>query len=507
MSATATPPPAAKPATPSAMDILNDLTRDVKAITTRLNTPASGAGVEGMLTAQQAPHYAKAVGVKPFSFGRFCKATQFDREEIAPHEIGLLNQYKKALQDTGCGLNEGGGNTLVGHWLPVNFTDYGGRLTSTSAAEAIFREVKSVFTASRPGYDPEEAQWLVKNGYARTQFGDADRVVKAQSAFDDALGGTLVAPPVQGPPIPIVRPQAACLAAGAQALTLPPNGRFVRPRITGVPSVKAVGESQTTPTSNLTTGQMVLQAKKIAGAVTMTEEATAYTSGTMDAIAQAELGRSLGLKLDYFAFYGEGGTQFPDGLTSSVYSGTGGVINIANFTFPGGGVPRGIGANGNTLRPEYGDIFPALVAERSFNIDAAGGAWVMRPMVYASTAAVRTDAVTPDDGNGVLVDILRRFGEQQSQSVWRGRRVVQTTNIDDTGTKNAGTGLTDVFFGIWQYMYFASYGAIQFMTGNNGTTFLNGQYLLRGTMYGDIGLEYPGAFLWYPYVAPLSNPW
>jgi HK97 family phage major capsid protein len=486
------------------MELLNSLTTKVDSITSRLNTPA-GNGVEGMLNGQQAPYYVKAVSQsKPFSFGRFCKATQFDREEIAPHEIGILNQYKKALQDTGCGLNEGGGNTLVGHWLPVNFTDYGGRLTSTAAAETAYKEVKAVFQASRPGYDPEEAAWLIKKGYV---VGDADRVVKAQSAFDDALGGTLVAPPVQGPPIPIVRPQAACLAAGAQALTLPPNGRFVRPRITGVPSVKAVGESQTTPTSNLATGQMILQAKKIAGAVTMTEEATAYTSGTMDAIAQAELGRSLGLKLDYFAFYGDGGPQFPSGLTSSEYSGTGGVINISTYTFPGGGVPRGIGANGNTLRPEYGDIFPALVAERSFNIDAAGGAWVMRPMVYASTAAVRTDAVTPNDGNGVLVDILRRFGEPPSQSMWRGRRVVQTTNIDDTGTKNTGTGLTDVFFGIWQYMYFASYGAIQFMTGNNGTTFLNGQYLLRGTMYGDIGLEYPGAFLWYPSVAPLTNPW
>lgn len=507
MAATATPPPAAKPATPSAMDMLTNLATEVKSITARLNQPASGAGVEAMLTSQQAPHYAKAVGAKRFSFARFCRATQLDSPEIAPHEIQILNQYKKALQDTGCGLEGSGGTALIGHWLPINFTDYGGRLTSTSAAETAFREVKAVFEVSRPGYDPEEAQWLVRNGYAKTQFGDGDRVVKAQSAFDDALGGTLVAPPIQGPPIPIVRPQAAVLAAGAQALTLPPNGRFVRPRITGYPSVKAVGESQTTPTSNLTTGQMVLQAKKIAGAVTMTEEATAYTSGTMDAIAQAELGRSLGLQLDAYAFYGPGGTQMPSGLTSTEYAGTGGVINIANFTFPGGGVPRGIGANGNTLRPEYGDIFPALVAERSFNIDAAGGAWVMRPMVYASTAAVRTDAVTPDDGNGVLVDLLRRFSDPMSQSMWRGRRVVQTTNLDDTGTKNSGTGLTDVFFGIWQYMYFASYGAIQFMTGNNGTTFLNGQYLLRGNMYGDIGLEYPGAFLWYPTVAPLSNPW
>lgn len=479
---------------------LADLTAQNATLTSKLDNisqPAASAnGVAGMLNNQQAPAYSKAVGQKPISFLKFLAATYHANPAAAPHEYAIMGQYRKALDETGCML---AGHSIGGVWWPMNINEtYNGQLTSTDSAAAAYREVKSVMEASRPNYDPDEARWLQERGIVSKSFDAQGYYTKTQSAYVDSLGGTLVAPPVQGAPIPLIRPQAAFLAAGAQAITLPPNGRWVAPRITSPPTVRAVGESQDTLVTDLGTDQMELTAKKIAGAVTLTEEGTAFTSGTLDAIAQGELGRSLGLKLDYYGFYGQGGSQMPAGLTANVYASQ--IINIQT-SYPNA---KGVGANGNQLLPQYGDFFPALIAERSFNVDATTGAWVLRPSAYSTAVGLRGDAVAANDQAGPMVDILRRFGET-GPNQWRGRRVVQTTNIDGDGTKGTGTSLSDVFFGIWQYAMFASYGAIQFQQGHNANTFLRGQIIVRGTMFGDVGYQYPGAFLWYPSVQGMSN--
>lgn len=465
-----------------------DLAERLERQTSQLGNPAAGAGnIESMLNNQMAPTNVKALGHKPFSFHRFITMLTDGDKSRAPHECEVLDIYKKALEETGCGLNS---NSLTGYWLPTNFDTHGGRLVSSTKAENSINYVKAVFENTKPAYDHDEAQWLKRNRYVKDL---------SQSAYIDSLGGSLVAPPLQGDPIPLIRPQAAFLAAGAQAMTLPPNGRFVRPRITSPPNVLSLGESQTTPVSNLGTDQMTLTAKKIAGAVILTEEGTAFTSGTLDNIAQGELGRSLGLQLDGYGFYGQGGTQEPAGLTSNDYASQ--IINIETSY----GQSKGVGPNGNQLLPQYGDIYPALIAERSFNVDATTGCWVLRPGAYSTAVGLRGDSVTANDQAGPMVDILRRFGET-SPTMWRGRRVVQTTNIAGNRTKgNSGATLQDVFFGIWQYAIFASYGAIQFQSGHNANTFLKGQIIIRGTMYGDVGFEYPAGFLWFPNVQGMSN--
>jgi HK97 family phage major capsid protein len=345
-----------------------------------------------------------------------------------------------------------------------------------------------VFAASGSEFDPEEYKWLIRKGI----------VMKTQSAYTDTLGGTMVAPPSMGPVIPLIRPQAALIAAGAQTFPLGPQGRHVRPRITGAPSVTAVAESQDALESDLTTDEMVLTAKKIVGLARISEEATLFTSGTIDAVTKAELDRSLGLKMDFYGFYGSGTSSIPAGLTSSTYSAA--LLNVES-SYPSA---LGIGSNGNALLPQYGDLLPALIEERSFALEASNGSWVMRPGAYASAVARRGDAVVAGDAAGPKVDILRRFDEA-GPNTWCGRKVVKTTNIKGDTTKGSGTNLSDVFFGIWSHCIVATYGAIQFNQGMDGNTFKRSQYLVKGTMYGDIGFEHPSAFLWYPYVNGVTD--
>lgn len=397
--------------------------------------------------------------------------------DSAKFELDVLGRLRKAILSTNS-LPQGSNPSAL--WLPMSWDGMGAAVMETEDAKFC----KAVFDASPTSYDPDEAEWLIRKGMVFR---------KTQSAYTDNVGGTMIQPPTMGPVIPLIRPQAALLAAGAQQFTLPPQGRHTRPRVTGAPSVQAVAESQDAPESDLSTDEMVLTAKKIAGMARVSEEATLFSSGTIDAITKQELDRSLGLKMDAYGFYGTGGTSIPAGLMSSMYSSA--IIDIET-AYPAG---RGIGPNGNRLLPEYGDLLPPLIEERSFGLEANTGAWVMRPAALASALAKRAAAVVPSDNEGPMVDLNRAF-DSSPPDRWRGRRVVKTTNILGSLTKGTGTNLSDAFFGIWSHCIVATYGAVMFTQGQDGNTFKRGQYLIRGMMFGDIGFEYPSAFLRYGYV-------
>ncbi len=463
------------------MSEISDLTAEakktLKAVKDQVLKPAGAKDGKGNLVNPDAP--AVSVGgvggdSKPFSFTKALVGHIYGaNKDKSKFEGNVLDRFRKALIETDS-LPPGARSDA--YFLPVNFDALGAKVNEHPDC----RYVKAVILGSGQASDPDEAKWLARKGI----------ILKTQSAYSEALGGALVGPPTFGEVIPLVRPEAAVLAAGASQMALPPTGRHVRPRITAAPSVRAVAESQATPESDLGTDQMELSAKKIAGAVRISEEATNFTSGTLDNFAKAELDRSLGLKMDAYAFYGTGTTSIPAGLLANQYSGA--IVNVAT-AYPAG---RGVGTNGNRLLPEYGDYFPALIGERSFNMDANTGCWVMRPSAYASAQGLRGDGPVPGDRSGPLVDILRRFAEG-GPNQWRGRKVVQSTNIRGDRTKGTGTALSDVFYGIWKHCIVATYGAVQMTQGHDGNSFLNGQYIMRAVMFGDIGYEYPQAFLWY----------
>lgn len=424
----------------------------------------------------QGPHVTTgSVGrdSQPFSLTKALLGLYFSSHEHAKLEYDVMERFRKGLQASGSWLTNAPPGSYM---LPCSFDALG----AAANDNADVKYCKAVIEGSGQQYDPDEAAWLVRKGV----------VYKTQSAYADALGATMVAPPTMGPVIPLIRPQAALIAAGAQQFPLPPQGRHTRPRVTGAPSVQAVAESQDAPESDLATDQMELSAKKIAGLARITEEAVAFTSGTIDNIVREELNRSLGLKMDAYGFYGTGTSSIPAGLLSAAYGSA--VIDVET-SYPSG---RGIGANGNSLLPEYGDVLPSLIEERSFNQDANSGAWIMRPGAFASAMGRRADGTTPGDNAGPLVDILRRFGDSAPQQ-WRGRRVVQTTNVRGDRTKGSGSSLSDAFYGIWSYCVVATYGAVQFTQGQDANTFKRGQYLVRGVLWGDVGFEYPSAFLAY----------
>ena len=451
------------------------------------NEPASRATGADAIRDRTPPNIIKgglSPDSKPFSLTKFFNDVVLQQNpDRSRFELNVAERFRKGIY-----ASAGNGPHIPQNrqhfWLPLLGFDM---LGDEVEADKDVKYVKSVFAASGGYYDPEEAEWITKK---------VPSYKKAQSAFIEGFGGTIVQPPLQGAAIPLIRPKAAFLAAGAQTVPLPPQGRLVRPRLTSPSIAQALGEGNQTPDSTLGTGQLVMQAKKIGGSVVITEEANAFTSGTMDTLVRADLDRTLGLQLDAYAFYGQGGTAVPSGILSPEYAGNGtttGVLNIET-AYPSA---VGVSANGNKLLPQYGDFFPALIGERSFDIEANTGSWVMRPGALAAARAFRADAVTSGDQAGTFVDILRKFMEK-SPEMWTGRKVVQTTNIKGNLTKgNSGATLSDCFYGIWDHAILAAYGAIQFTQGTINADFLQGQYRIRAILYGDVGLEYPECFLAY----------
>ncbi len=410
------------------------------------------------------------------------------RRELAKMEMDVSDKFTKAIRSTGNMLVVEGADSDDSVWLPNNisggFLDgFTPELTSTSELERDMTYVKSVISAPKAPIDYDEVEYLVRKGII-TKAG-------AQSAFFSNQGGDLVGPPVQGPVIPLIRPSTALMAAGASSMVLPPSGKYVEPRITGAPSVSAVAESSDYATSNMSTDQMTLQAKKIGGAVYLSKESSLFTSGTQDQWVTSLLNGSLGLKFDAYGMYGVGGSAIPLGLVG--YTGSNQVIDVyGTYTSA-----KGIGNNGNVLQPEFGARVPALLEERSFGQDSSEpGMWVMRPYAAASVMSQRATAVQPGDQAGVFVNILQKL-QEQNPSQWAGYGVVKSTNVRNDQVKgSSGATLSDAFYGIWKYMVIATYGAVQFEQGNDGNTFLRDQIIVKGTMFGDIGLRYPGAFAW-----------
>jgi HK97 family phage major capsid protein len=439
-------------------------------------------------------------GERAFSFSRFANsvtlANASDAWENSKVELDVAEKFEKALRKSGQML-QSADHSHGKRWLPTDLSKFSPALEHNSEAESDLRFIKAVMNAGiAKEMDPDEYNWMMRKGMFQK--------ATTQQAYVDGYGGTLVAPPTMGEVIPLIRPKAACIEAGATQMTLPPSGRYVQPRITSAPTAQAVPENNSAQQSDMGTDQFQLTAKKIVGLVKFTDESSMFTNGTMDNWLRNELNRTLGLKIDAYAMYGLGGTNQPAGITNSIYSGANQVFDFVS-NYPNA---RGVQPNGNIMFPEYADGFEGIIKERSFDVDVASAAYVMRPGVWSSIQAARADAVTPGDRAGPRVDILRKTGDKGAKR-WDGRKVIESTNVSNTGagasaTKGTGTGLSDVFFGLWEAMVMATYGAVQFQDAYVGTDFNAGVKTLKATMYGDVGLRYPGAFLWYKQVAGLA---
>lgn len=453
----------------------------------KLKQPASGATViEAVtgLTSGGVPTHApsvrrgeSAVTSRPFSFtksmGLISGAVKPDKARV---EVEVLRAFQTALEETNSMPSGVSGTMFLGQ------QDY---LPDEASHHKATIELRRAMSGGGET-DRDELAWISRNDKI-----PMDIRRSAMSYLTDTIGGTLVAPAQMGELIPLMRNTLAVSQAGAQQVPLPPQGKWVAPRITGPSTGYWVQEGQEITESNPTTGEVSMMAKKLGVLIRINNELFRYASPAVDQMLKSDAAKTFALGFDYACLYGVGGAGQPKGLDK--YTGTNEVYSYAAGTTP---TPSGIGANGNTLQPQDGFLMAGVIEDRNFPLE--GWAWIMRPRMKAAILSRRADAVTAGDASGQFVQSQFRTTADGLTTNWDGYRIAASSQVTNTLTKGSGTSLTQVWGGCWSEFLMGMYGAVEFAANAMGeATFKQDQTLVRGILHCDAVPRYPGAFTYY----------
>lgn len=416
---------------------------------------------------------------RPFSMLRMfgAMAGKVPREQ-AKVELDLSGAFRKALEDTQSMIQSGDRSS---------FWQIGARdlLPHDIASHQATKELHYSMGQMQKSVDPDEVMWMAAklDGALMEKGYDARFQKTAMSYLTDTTGGTLVAPPEMGEIIPLMRNQSAVDRAGARTIPLPPQGKWVAPRVTNPTTGYWIGENTAVTESNPTTGQAEMMAKKLAVMVRVPNELFKYASVSADALLRTDIAKTLALGFDYACLYGTSGAQ-PKGL--KFYDSTNEVLTYtASVT----------GTDGDTLQPQDGYKMAAQIEDRNF--DLAGWKWIMRPRFWGNIASFRASsgAVTTADQLGLFVqDLTRKLGDGAAPN-WCGYPVVRSSQLPNNLTKGSGTTLTEIWGGIWSEFLMGMYGAVEFAQSVQGDSeFTNDQTRIRGILHCDAVPRYAGAF-------------
>jgi HK97 family phage major capsid protein len=331
--------------------------------------------------------------------------------------------------------------------------------------------LKSLINAGLSGADYDEMKWIKRKQLEALGFGS-----KAMSWLDEFRGGALVAPPEQGELIELLRNKEALINAGCRVVPLPPQGRMKYPRQTLASNTYWVGESAPITDSTLGTGEVTLQAKKLAVLVKLPDELIRFASPAAEALIRDDMTKSLALGLDLAGLEGAGGDNRPRGLINYPNINR---INSSNQT-----------PNGDLIVAK--DIYRMVAAIEESNATFEG--WIMRPKTLYKYYQLRGDAVAQGDNAGLfLFDVLRDAGDQMRPAL-AGYPVTKSTQVSQYITKGTNNGCTYILGGMFSDVLIGMFGAIEFAATSVGdTAFINDQTWVRGILSADVAVRHEQA--------------
>ncbi|MCX7665460.1 MAG: phage major capsid protein [Gemmataceae bacterium] len=328
-------------------------------------------------------------------------------------------------------------------------------------------ELRQKMLAQTSRYDPEEASWISRRlGFREKALGTGA-----------GTGGEFVPPAVFGEIIDLQRNLEAFANAGAQEVSLPPNGRLQFPKLTGGSTAYWVGEATAITESTPTTANLDLQAKKLGVLVKVNNELLRFSSAAAEGLIRYDMARSAAIKADLAMLEGTGPTQIKGLIT---YSG----INTHTAST--------VGANGDTF--EVQDV--ALMEGKLPDGISAPSAWLMRKSFYAALMNRRADAVTTADSKGAFLFHPTRNAADAPPTELYGTKVVRSAQISANRTKGSSTNLTYVILGYFPDWIIARMGVMEFLASGLGdSAMVNDQTYLRGIQHIDAGPRNPASFV------------
>lgn len=334
-------------------------------------------------------------------------------------------------------------------------------------------EMKQLVAAGTDGADLDHMKWIRTKQLQGMGYGQ-----KALSWLNELSGGALVAPPEMGELIELLRNKEALVNAGARVVPLPPQGRLKYPRQTAPSSTFWVGENSPITESTVGTGEVTLQAKKLAVLIKAPNELIRFASPAAEALMRDDMTKSLALGLDLAGLEGLGGDHRPRGI-----------INAQNINKISSSVP---GANGDAVRGE--DIYRAIAIVEESNAEFEG--FIMRPKCLYKFYQLRADAVAQGDKNGAFLFSMIREATDSAPATLAGFPVTKSTQVSQVRAKGTSSALTYIVGGMWSDLLIGMFGAIEFAATTQGdTSFVNDQTWVRGILSADIAARHEAAFV------------
>lgn len=454
---------------------INALTHSVKSLTDRLSRTRD-PNVPNPQDSFGPPHARKGedpMSSRGFSFtkmlGLITGATDPSKAKV---EIDVHNRLHNCLVKQAGGENyeytpsQAGGQKflapLATSFLHDNYVDPSFR-----------REMKSLVKAGVDGsYDlPDEMRWLQKR--LVNEYG-----TKALSWLRELEGGSLVAPAEQGELIELMRNKEALVNAGARTVPLPPQGRIKYPRQTAASNAYWVGENAPITESTIGTGEVTLQAKKLAVFIKAPNELIRFASPAAEALMRDDMTKTLALTLDLAGLQGAGTDTQPRGI-----------LNMPNINRLTSSSP---GANGDALVGQ--DIYRMIAIVEESNMEFQ--TFIMRPKTLYAYYQMRTDAVAQGDAQGpFLYNLIREAGDGVKPTLG-GYEVVKSTQISQGRVKGSRSNLTYILGGNFNELLIGMFGAIEFAsTTVSDGAFINDQTWIRGILSADIQARYEACFV------------
>jgi HK97 family phage major capsid protein len=335
-------------------------------------------------------------------------------------------------------------------------------------------EMKALLRAGADGADFDEMKWIRQQQWKSLGYN-----VKTLSWINELTGGALVAPPEQGELIELLRNREACVNAGARVVPLPPQGRMRYPRQTAASLTYWVGENQQITASDIGTGDISLQAKKLAVLIKAPNELIRFASPAAEALMRDDMTKSLALGLDLACLEGAGGDNMPKGI-----------INYQNINRITSGSTA---ANGDQIIGQ--DIYRFISAVEESNAEFEG--WIMRPKTLYKYYQLRSDAVAQGDAAGpFLFSLIREPGDGADKPMLAGYPVTKSTQVSQSRTKGGSTNLTYIVGGMWSDMLIGMFGALEFSATTMGdTAFQFDQTWVKGILSADTALRHDVSFV------------
>ena len=453
------------------LDAINTITETQSKFNTKLEEIEVGSKSVRNNSTLNAPHVRKgenSMGSRGYSF---VKLFGLLRGELSPDtarvEWEMAQNLQKLYVDR-LGYNKAHTNTVMAPFGSAYIAEIPGE-------EGFAKEIREIVSAGITGYDREEVRGIRAKNWG---------VQKAMSWIDESQGGALVAPPIQGELIELLRNNEVFMSAGARTIAMPPNGRITFPRQTNAGTAYWVGESSAVQDSTPATGDVLLQAKKLGILCKVPNELFRFSSVSVEMFLREDISRVLALRLDKSLLEAVGSTNEPKGL-----------INYAGITKH---TSSTVGANGNTFTPEDVANMIGKVEEQNAQFKS----FVMRPLMYAAIANRRADAVSANDNKGPFVFNMFRelnanidFSRSTPGNLY-GHPVFKSTQISAGRTKGSASNLSYVLGGDFADYLIAMSGAIEFQISTQGDTpFTTDQTWYRGIMYCDGAPRHEASFV------------